>query len=76
MPQPPSVLYQLIESRLPGTLAEYVAEKRATTSWRTMAADLEDRTGVQVNHETLRLWFVDRLQTVVVVVDEPAVASS
>lgn len=71
----PSVLYQLVEARLDGTLAEYVAAHRATTSWRTMAADLTELTGVQLNHETLRLWFADRIQTTVVIADAPAGAA-
>jgi hypothetical protein len=50
-------LYLLIEDRIDGTLAEYVAANRADTSWRAMAADLEKRTGQSVNGETLRLWF-------------------
>jgi hypothetical protein len=68
----PTVLYQLVDARLDGKLVEYVAEHRATTSWRTMAADLTERTGVQVTHETLRGWFADRIQTTVVVTDGAA----
>lgn len=71
----PSVLYQLVESRLDGTLVEYVAERRATTSWRAMAADLTERTGVQVSYQTLMNWFADRIQTTVVIADAPAGAS-
>ena len=65
----PSVLYQLVDARLDGKLVEYVAEHRASMSWRTMAADLSERAGVQVTHETLRGWFGDRIQTTVVVTD-------
>jgi hypothetical protein len=74
----PSVLYQLVEARLgeSGALAEYVAKHRATDSWRTMAADLSERTGQPVNHETLRLWFADRITTTVVVADAPAVGAA
>lgn len=64
-----SALYQLIEERLEGTLAEYVAARRAKTSWRSMAADLTERAGVRINHETLRMWFADRIQ--ITVADEP-----
>jgi len=71
----PSVLYQLLEARLDGTLAEYVAEHRASTSWRTMAANLTECTGVPINAETLRLWFADRIQTTVVIADAPAGAA-
>ena len=71
----PSALYQLIETRLDCTLAEYVAQRRATTSWRAMAADLSERVGVKVTHQTLVNWFGDRIQTTVVVGDKPADAS-
>lgn len=71
----PSVLYQLVEARLGGSLVEYVAERRANTSWRTMAAEISESTGVAVNHETLRLWFADRIQLTAVVIDEPAGAA-
>lgn len=72
----PSVLYQLVEARLDSTLADYVAGQREkSVSWRNMAADLRGRTGLPINHETLRLWFADRLQTKVVVVDAPAGAA-
>lgn len=65
----PSVLYQLVEARLDGTLVEYVVEHRATTSWRAMAADLSERTGVHLTHQTLMNWFADRIQTTVVIAD-------
>lgn len=67
----PTDRYRLVEAALDGTLADYVAERRATTSWRAMAADLTARTGVSVNYETLRLWFADRIRTVVVNDDGP-----
>jgi hypothetical protein len=65
----PTPLFQLVEARLGGVgaLDRYVAEQRATTSWRVMAADLTERTGVQVTYETLRLWFADRIETTVTV---------
>lgn len=65
----PSVLYQLVEARLggEGKLAEYVAQHKATASWRTMAVDLSERTGQSVNYETLRLWFADRVETTVTI---------
>lgn len=56
-----TVLYQLIEARLDGTLAEYIETNKPTMSWRKMAADLSTRAGVTINHETLRLWFADRI---------------
>jgi hypothetical protein len=68
----PSVLYQLVEARLDGTLVEYVTEHRASMSWRAMAADLSGRTGVTVTHQTLVNWFADRIQTTVTVTDAAA----
>lgn len=72
----PSVLFQLLEARLggPGALDKYVADNRASSSWRTMAADLSERTGQTVNHETLRLWYADRVKTTVTV--EPSVGAA
>lgn len=67
----PSRLYRLIEERLDGTLADYVAATRPTRSWRWMATDLYERTGVEVSWESLRQWFADRIE-VTVKVTEPA----
>jgi hypothetical protein len=59
-------LYQLIEERLDGTLADYVARSRAASmSWRAMAADLRGRTGLQVSNEILRQWFAHRIEVTV-----------
>jgi hypothetical protein len=56
---------QLIEIRLGGDLAGYITRGRAAgTSWRRMAADIEQRTGLKVSRETLRGW-VDELGIVV-----------
>lgn len=65
----PTPLYRLVEARLggEGALDRYVAEHRATTSWRTMAADLSERTGEPVTYETLRGWFADRVRTTVTI---------
>lgn len=72
----PSVLYQLVEARLGGSLVEYVAERRATTSWRAMAADLTERAGVQITYETLRGWFADRVQTTITIADTPSAGAA
>lgn len=61
----PSFLFEAIEAKLgaPGALDDYVALRRTeNASWRTIAADLTERTGRVVNHETLRLWYVGRLR--------------
>jgi hypothetical protein len=55
-------MYQLIEARLDGSLAEYVAAGlSARKGWRTIAADIERDTGCAVSFETLRGWFTDRI---------------
>jgi hypothetical protein len=51
------VLYQLIEARLDEPLAEYVAARRPSTSWRQLAGELSDRTNTAVSFESLRTWF-------------------
>ncbi len=56
-------LYQLIEARLDGSFADYVAAGlSARKSWRTLAEEIEQDTGCQVSFETLRSWFSDRIQ--------------
>lgn len=58
-----SQLYRLVEGRLDGTLPDYVQKALSSSmSWRTMAADLHERTGIKVSHETLRSWFGHRIQ--------------
>ena len=59
----PSTLYQLLEVRLSGSLAEYVADHRASLSWREIAERLTGETGVAVSAEALRLWFADKIVT-------------
>lgn len=58
----PSTLYQLIEERLDGTLADFVAARWPGRGWRKIAAEIEEATGIEVSHATLRLWFADRLE--------------
>jgi hypothetical protein len=55
-----SVLYQLIEDRLGCSLEVLVADARPErASWASIAADIHKRTGVEINQETLRLWFAE-----------------
>lgn len=54
-----SSLYRLIERQLGGSLADYVSARRPAQSWRAIASELGDRIGVEVSHESLRLWFGD-----------------
>lgn len=67
----PSPLYALIETKLDGTLAEFVAgfvrEQGMGFSWSALAAELAQRTGHPVSDETLRRWFADRIRIEVVV---------
>jgi hypothetical protein len=72
----PSRLYRLIEERLDGTLAEYVAARRPTASWKTMAAELTETTGIEVSWESLRTWFADRIQIRVTVAERRAESGS
>lgn len=45
---------------LGGTLAEFVASRRVEgRSWRLIARDLMEATGIDVTHETIRGWFSD-----------------
>ena len=43
-----------------GPLEELVADRRNHgVSWRKIAAELRDLTGIDVTHETLRSWFAE-----------------
>lgn len=45
-----------------GQLAELVDQRRAEgVSWRRIARELEERTGVVVTHETIRSWFPEQV---------------
>lgn len=57
----PSQLYRLIEERLDGTLAELIAQRRPHTTWRAIADEIQDATGITVSAEILRQWFKDRI---------------
>lgn len=61
MADTPSALYLLIEERLDGTLAGFIAARRPAHSWRNIAAELAETTGVEVSWESLRGWFADRI---------------
>ncbi len=61
MSSTPSRLYRQIERRLDGTLADFVAARRPHESWRRIAADIEEATGVEVSFESLRTWFDGRI---------------
>jgi hypothetical protein len=69
----PSRLYMLIEKRLggDGTLAEFVAKRRASSSWMAMAKELSEWCDYEISDETLRRWFADRIQVQVTVAPTP-----
>lgn len=71
----PSPLYRLIESRLDGSLADLIAARRPTATWREIASEIQSTTGVTVSAEALRLWFADRLTIEVKVTDPSASAA-
>jgi predicted GIY-YIG superfamily endonuclease len=51
-------LQRQIERHLSGTLADYVARRRAEqVTWRNLAIELTEATGVEVSYEALRSWF-------------------
>jgi len=53
----------LIEDRIGGDLAAYVAELREDgASWNVIAARIARRTDVKVTDQTLRNWFGDELE--------------
>ena len=58
-----SPLYELIESRINGDLAEFVKARRPITqtwlTWPEIAAEIARTTGVIVTDETLRRWFAE-----------------
>lgn len=64
MSEAPTRLYGLIEERLDGTtLADFIASRRQRcVSWRRIAHELSEQTGVAVSSEAVRLWFADRIQ--------------
>jgi hypothetical protein len=63
-PPPPdrSRLAQLLEYRLGENLHDWIAVRRAMTprqSWRDIAWELRETTGVDVTDNTLRNWYPD-----------------
>lgn len=77
MADTPSRLYRQIEQRMDGTLADFVAARRATQSWRRIAEEIFEVTGVEVSWESLRTWFDGRIEVVstVVIKDAPGRAA-
>jgi hypothetical protein len=62
MTRKPSRLYRLIEERLDGTLVEFVDERRRPdvrppASWGAIAAELAEKTGIEISRPGLRKWF-------------------
>lgn len=57
----PSRLYRMIEERIDGTLAEYVAARRPGKTWRQIAEEVQAETRIEVSWESLRSWFAGRI---------------
>lgn len=52
-----ATLYLLLEAKLGQPLDGYVAARRPELSWRRLAADIQQRTGVNVSWVSLWTWF-------------------
>lgn len=64
MERTPTRLHRLIDRSLGRPLADLVAERRAEQAgWRSIATEVEDKTGVEVSHEALRDWFTEPAET-------------
>lgn len=61
MTERPPRLYRMIEARLDGTLIDFVAQRRASQSWRAIAEEVWDVTGIEVSDDSLRRWFANRI---------------
>lgn len=60
MPIPTTHTAQLLDLKLEGGLEEFVTFRRKLgVSWRNIARQIHDATGVAVTHETIRAWFPD-----------------
>lgn len=58
-------LARLIGHLLERDLREFVVEARnAGKGWRTIAAEITEKTGQELSGETLRAWFADELTIV------------
>lgn len=48
-----------------GPLDQYVSDRRANgRSWRLIASDIYDATGMDVTYESLRSWFPEQTEVV------------
>jgi hypothetical protein len=57
----PSVLYQLIDSRLDGGLPALIERMRPSATWQEICDEIEAQTGLSVTRMTLRQWFANRI---------------
>lgn len=65
-----STSYLLIEARLKAQnieFTEFIAARRPTVSWRSIATEIKTLTEVSIGHEILRRWFADRISYAVTV---------
>ena len=57
---PPSATQQLVELKLGGGLEDFIRSRRTSgRSWRLVARDVYEATGIDVTYETLRAWYPD-----------------
>ena len=57
---PPSATQQLVELKLGGGLEDFIRSRRISgRSWRLVARDVYEATGIDVTYETLRAWYPD-----------------
>lgn len=53
--------YAEIEDKLGRSLGDFIAAGRAQgLSWRKLATDVSEQTGIEVSHEALRIWTLGR----------------
>lgn len=53
--------YAEIEDKLGAPLATFIAAGRADgMSWRRLATEISEQTGIEVSHEALRIWTLGR----------------
>lgn len=57
----PSILYQLIDTRLEHGLPALIEQLKPTATWQEVCDEIEARTGLSVTVVTLRQWFAGRI---------------
>jgi hypothetical protein len=60
---PTSAKFRLIDLKIEGGIDAFVATRRSSSTWQEISQAIYDVTGEVVNRETLRLWYLDRIET-------------